>query len=68
MRLFETHPGEATGSDLSIWHLDLDHVVSMQAGRRTNGEEYWFVQMSNQNNFLITKNLFDRMIRAWESK
>jgi hypothetical protein len=68
MRLFEIQPGEVPNEDYSIWHLDLDHVVCIKEGRRSDRSIYWFVEMSNRMNFSVTKALFDRIMRAWESK
>jgi len=67
MRLFEIQPGD-TGETVSIWHLDLDHVVSMRDKRASDGSIYWLVELSNNQNINPTKACFERMMQAWESK
>ena len=67
MRLFEFQPGEAMGRNLSVFHLDLDHVVSMRDVCSENGSGWW-VELSNNQNFYVTEACFQRMMRAWESK
>jgi hypothetical protein len=69
MRLFEIYPGEIQGEKFSIWHLDLDHVVCVRDLVDSDGKtiNYWLEVSGGQNHF-ITKALFDRIMRAWESK
>jgi len=68
MRLFEIQPGEVSGKNFSIWHLDLDHVVCMREMVKGDDDRYrWWVEMSNNQNFFVTQALFDRLMRAWES-
>jgi len=73
MRLFAFQPGEIQLSEydngFSIYHIDLDHVVSMRDGHHDNGDPYWAVGISNNIHLLhITKACFERMRVAWESK
>lgn len=65
MRLFEIRPGDVPGQKFSIWHLDLDHVVSM---RDISGDDRGWIEQSNQQNFFVTRECFERMMRAWESR
>jgi hypothetical protein len=67
MRLFEIRPGEAPGKKFSVWHLDLDQVVSLSDYINDDGITQWFIQQSNNQNFFVTKECFDRVMRAWES-
>ena len=68
MRLFEIKPQDVPDKKFTVWHLDLDHVVSMRDGRDEDGKTYWWVEQSNNQNFVVTKACFDRMMLAWESK
>jgi len=69
MRLFKMQPGDSTDSPVgfTIWHLDLDHVVSMYDVPNSDPRFVWYVQLSNKNFFFVTKDCFDRMMKAWES-
>lgn len=67
MRLFEIQPGEVAGKEFNIWHLDLDHVASIQELRYDSGPAWW-VEMTGGRGFNVTKELFDRIMGAWESK
>ena len=66
MRLFEIQPGEAEGKDYSIWHLDLDHVVSMRDWHNDD-RIIWVVETTKQIIF-VNKACFERMMLAWEAK
>lgn len=67
MTLFEIHPGEAPDQKFSIWHLDLDQVVSIKDWI-DEGTTRWWVETTSGQNFFVTKACFNRMMRAWESR